>query len=927
MFQMKRLMIGSVWLLGLCIAPSISSGQAKENMPEFIQTIEGISEYRLENGVQVLLFPDASKPVVTVNMTIFVGSRHEGYGEAGMAHLLEHMLFKGTDSNPAIPKALQDRGARFNGTTWLDRTNYYETLNASSENLEFALALEADRLVNSRVRGEDLNTEMTVVRSEFERGENSPSRVLQQRLFSAAYEWHNYGKSTIGNRSDIERVPIDSLRRFYKKYYRPDNVMLVVAGKFDNEQALALIEKYFGILENPSGAIDKTYTTEPPQDGERTTVVRRVGDTQLVGVGYHIPAASDPSYAAVDVLATALADEPSGRLYKALVEGKKASSIYGGAMALHDPGLMFFMAEVAKDKSLEDARQTLIETLEVTPAKQPFSPEEVDRAKVQLLKDRELKAADVTSMAVELSEWAAQGDWRLYFLYRDRVEEVTTEEVQEVAEYYLMGQNRTVGLFIPSETSERLEVPDRPNTTEMLAGYEGREAISEGEEFESTPENIESRTIRGEIKPGFPYALIPKQTRGNSVQLSLSLRFGDEQSLFGKSAACEMLGSLMSRGSEDFTYQQIRDKLDGLLANVSFSSQPQLLSVRIETKADKLTEVLSVVESVLRRPTFDAAELAILKDESIVGLQSQLSEPQALGPTAVGRAFNREKPGHIHYTPTIQEEIASIEGLDAKSISDLYHEVLGGDRGEVSIVGQFDQEPVLAAIAKILDGWKAKTPYQRVDRTANTTVPGQMIVIETPDKANSLYYASEQFAMNDSDPDYPALVIGNFVFGAGALSSRLGDRVRQREGLSYGVASGLTGHPIDKRTSLTIYAITNPANRDKVVNAIAEEMDRLLADGITQEELKNAVEGYLQSQQVSRADDQRLASLLASNLFANRDMLFYARQDAKMAALTVENVNAALKKYFEPKRLVISTAGDFANAELAEEPEAQTVPE
>ena len=188
-----------------------------------VTEVEGISEYQLENGVRILLFPDASKEVVTVNMTVFVGSRHEGYGEAGMAHLLEHMLFKGTPSNPDIPKALKDRGAgrSMNGTTWMDRTNYYETLPATGDNLEFAIQLEADRLVNSKILGEDLASEMTVVRNEFESGENSPFRVLMQRVQAAAYEWHNYGQTTIKNRSDIERVPVVKLRQFYRKFYRP----------------------------------------------------------------------------------------------------------------------------------------------------------------------------------------------------------------------------------------------------------------------------------------------------------------------------------------------------------------------------------------------------------------------------------------------------------------------------------------------------------------------------------------------------------------------------------------------------------------------------------------------------------------------------------------------------------------------------------
>src|SRR4051794_12493284 len=249
--------------------------------PKKIASVGGIPEYRLDNGFQVLLFPDPSKPTVTVNLTVLVGSRHEGYGETGMAHLLEHMVFKGTPTHPNIPRALQERGARFNGSTWVDRTNYYETMPASEDNLNFALALESDRLVNSFVKQEDLLSEMTVVRNEFERGENSPSNLLNQRMMSAAYDWHNYGKSTIGNRTDIERVPIKNLQAFYKKYYQPDNCLLVIAGRFDEAKTIKAVEKYFGALPKPTRKLDRTYTEEPAQDGERAVTLRRVGDVGL----------------------------------------------------------------------------------------------------------------------------------------------------------------------------------------------------------------------------------------------------------------------------------------------------------------------------------------------------------------------------------------------------------------------------------------------------------------------------------------------------------------------------------------------------------------------------------------------------------------------------------------------------------------------
>src|SRR5579884_3779098 len=331
--------------------------------PRKITTVEGVTEYRLANGARVLLYPDQSRPTVTVNMTVLVGSRFEGYGETGMAHLLEHMVFKGTPTFPNVSKALRDHGASFNGTTNVDRTNYFETMPASDENLDFGIHLESDRLVHSFVRGEDLRSEMTVVRSEFEIGENNPESVLRERIESAAYNWHNYGKSTIGNRSDIERVPVESLRAFYRKYYQPDNCVLVVAGKFDPAKALALVEKYLGSIPKPARKLSNTYTEEPPQDGERTVVLRRVGKVGSVGVAYHVPACNHPDWAPLTVLAGILSQQPDGRLYKALVTPKLANSVRAACADEHDPGLFTAMAQAEPNK-LDSVRETLVRTME-----------------------------------------------------------------------------------------------------------------------------------------------------------------------------------------------------------------------------------------------------------------------------------------------------------------------------------------------------------------------------------------------------------------------------------------------------------------------------------------------------------------------------------------------------------------------------------
>ncbi len=560
--------VGEILLLAVVCGLMGRLAAGEPPAPKKVATVEGITEYQFDNGLRLLIFPDNSQSRVSVNMTVLVGSRQEGYGETGMAHLLEHMVFKGTPTHTNIPKALNQHGAQFNGSTSSDRVNYFETLAATDENLQFAIAVEADRLVNSLIRKEDLDSEMTVVRNEFERGENSPQGVLMKRIEAAAYEWHNYGKTTIGNRSDIERVPVENLRAFYKKFYQPDNIVLVIAGKFDESKGLALVQKHFGSLPRPSRKLDNTWTEEPPQDGERLVTLRRVGDLAAVGVAYHIPAGPHQDAAALQVLANILSTRPSGRLYKALVETKKAASASAFAGREHDPGLLTANADVPRDGSLEEVRDLLVSTIEEIGTKS-VTAEEVNRARTALLKQREMAATDTAQIGISLSEWAAQGDWRLYFLNRDRIEQVTPEQVQAVAAKYLQRNNRTVGVFMPTEKAERVAIPPTPDVASLVAGYQGRAAIAEGEAFEATPENVEARVKRSELPEGIKVTLLPKKSRGEEVHLTLTLRYGNEENLKGLDPAAGFLGELMMRGTKKLSYQQIRDELDRLTASLS----------------------------------------------------------------------------------------------------------------------------------------------------------------------------------------------------------------------------------------------------------------------------------------------------------------------------------------------------------------------
>ena len=892
-------------LAALLLAPAVGTAAPKK-----VASVEGMTEYQLDNGLKVLLYPDPTRPMVTVNMTLMVGSRHEGYGETGMAHLLEHMLFKGTEKFPNFDKLMEARGARFNGSTWYDRTNYFETLPATDENLEFAIAVEADRLVNCKILPEQLGSEMTVVRSEFESGENSPQRVLWQRAAAVAFEWHNYGKNTIGNRTDIERVPADNLREFYARYYQPDNTILIVAGKFEEPTALRLVEKHFGPIPRPQRALRKTYTEEPPQDGERTVTLRRVGDVGIVGVMYHVPAGPHEEYPAVDALTGILADAPAGVLYKALVETGKAASVGGMAMALHDPGYTWITAEVRPDQDAEEVRKVMLDAIDKVIA-EGVSDEQIERAKLRFRAHRKREMIDPTRLAVELSEWAAQGDWRLFFLTRDRMETLTKERVHEVAKKYLRPSNRTLAFFVPTKESDRTPVPPAPDVAAIVKGYAGREAVAAGEQLDPDPMKLEARIERPEPIGGLKVAVLPKKTRQEMAAVRVTLRYGDENNLKGYVQAAEFLPTLMTRGTKKLTRQQLQDELDKLEATLVAAGSTGEAAFVVRAPRPNLPEALELLRQVLREPSLPEAELEILRREHLASLEESRTEPSAQASRAIERKLNPYPNEDVRYVPTIDESIERAKAVTLDQVTKLYADYLGAAAGELVIIGDAEPEATLSLLRPVLAGWTGKMPYSRIVQKA-ADVPASAESIETPDKANAFFGAALSLPMTDAHEDFPAMLIADHILG-GSSASRLFTRVREQEGLSYGVYSSYTAGVLDPKAEFSVRGICNPNNMDKVKALIAEEVARFVEKGVTEEEVAEAKKSILESRRMSRSEDGQLVELLVRHLLADRTMNFEAEQEAKLNALTAGQVSAAAKKHLRPDDLVIVTAGDFAN--------------
>jgi zinc protease len=887
----------------------VQGAMAAAPAPAKVAEVEGISEYRLANGLRVLLFPDQSKATITVNMTYLVGSRHESYGETGMAHLLEHMLFKGTRNRADIGKEFNARGARFNGTTSLDRTNYYEMLQASDDNLDWALGMEADRMVNSLIAKEELDTEMTVVRNEYERGENEPGRVLFKRLQSIAYDWHNYGNSTIGNRSDIENVDIKHLQDFYRTYYQPDNAVLLVAGKFDAAKALQMVDRHFGVIPRPTRPLPKLWTVEPTQDGERSFVVRRVGDLQVVLVAYRAPSVLHADSLALAYAVETLGSAPSGRLHKALVETGKAAEVSAGTQDGVDGSLFVVEAVIKKGEPVEPVRDEMIRLVEEF-AGNPPSAEEMERTRIRMANAYERTMTNHESIGLGLSEYIALGDWRTFFLQRDEVQKVTAAQVQAASRKYLLRDNRTVGIFMPEDNARRADIPQAASAAELVSTYKPKAVVVEAETFDASPENIEKRVRRLEIA-GMKVALLSKKNRGETVVFTMNMPAGDEKTLFGLNEIGALTGPMMSMGTTRYTREQLRDEFAKLKVSGGVSGP----RASFQTTRSNLVAAITLAAHVLREPSFPAAEFEQLRKLMITSIESDLSDPEAKASEALERQFNIYPKGDPRHASTMQESLDAIKGITLDDVKRYHRTFYAPNRAQFAIVGDFNEEEVIKAIRDGFAGWRNDTPWKRITREYRD-IPAKNISIETPDKENALLLARMNLDVNQNDPDYAALHLADYMLGGGAgFDSRLTARIRVKEGLSYGVGSQAAGNIFDRAGTWMAQATAAPQNIAKVEAALREELEKVLKDGFTDEEIAKAKSGFAQQYAQNRVQDQSLASRLLSHLDTGRTFITWDKAfEARVLAVTPEAARAALRKHLDPKKLTIVKAGDFEKA-------------
>jgi zinc protease len=889
----------------------------------FIKSLGDIAEYRLDrNGLRILLRHDDSAPVATFMITYLVGSRNEAVGHTGATHLLEHMMFKGTpafnkEKGTQIAAMLQRIGAFKNATTWLDRTNYYETV--PDDQLELAMQIEADRMRYSLIRDEDRQLEMTVVRNEFERGENQPERVLRQRVFAHAYLAHPYHHSTIGWRADIEGVSTARLKEFYDTFYYPNNAVAVVVGRFDEEKVFALFEKYFAPLPAAPQPIPQVYTTEPAQQGEVRFEVNRAGQLSLVMIAHKVPPALHADTYALDVLATILSSGKTSRLYRALIDKNLAISQSTTAYQLRDPSLLLIQATLVSGithKSVEDLILAELQNV----IENGITENELEIALGKINAWLAYNRDGTYSFASHLNEAIASANWEFYVNYWEKAQCVTLAEVQRVAKTYLDRMNRTVGYFFPlppeKTLSSYLPQTPAPNLASCAAS---------GPSF-----YFDQRRVEEEIEHDWPAAMaarakfkdrIRRHTLANSAHLLLlptgvdqvvslrgALRAGEVFNPAENYMIASLTAQMLSLGTQQLDTFAFAEKLERVGAQLSAGANTFHVNVSGRCLQKDLPLVIDLMRQMLREPRFDAEEFDKLKTRQRTRLQRRLEDTDYQAYVALARQVFPE--AHPYWEPATTELIKQTEAATLEAAKKFHADNYGGSGLTLVFAGALPMEQIVGLMSNAFADWTGGKTLAPIPRLTPDKL-GARKVVTIKDKANVDVTMGHASQVRPNDPDYFPLVIANRILGHSTLSSRLGLRIRDEAGLTYGVNSSLrTSNHADGVWKIDLSL--SPKDIARGLELVRAEIERLLHEGVSEKEVADEKSAMSGSFKVHNGFNS--AALASQILISETEELgedFMDSYEEKVSAVTLEQVNAAIRKYIRPENLHIAMAGSI----------------
>ena len=890
-------------------APPREAARKLPGNVERLDSLGGIIQYRLKsNGMTILLSRNDAAPVITFEVVYHVGSRNEAPGNTGSAHLLEHLLFNKSTRNfgrarghQTFQEVLFQAGCDYsstNMTTWYDRMNGYSTLPSSK--LELAMRIEADRLGRALILDSERQPEMTVVRNEYEIGENDPSQAVYKAVVGAAIVAHPYHWDTIGYRSDIEGVSTETLRQHYKDFFWPDNAEAILVGDFDPLTALRMFDREFGSFPRSRKPIPPVITVEPPQEGERRVTVRRPGQVGLVEIGYMRPNSLHPDFIPLDVLATILGWGVNSRLYQALVEKGLATDVSASNYTLRDPFPILIDATVAQGVShqkVEDAMKAALYAV----GREGVTPEELARAKSQL-EVSVIRGRDGTyELASSLGEAVASANWKWFVQYVDTMKRVTAADVRRVAATYLTPDHATVGWFVPAKVEDK-----KPQKGAGAGGSTESSASSGQSASEPDRATFAQRTLHRVLANGITLDVLANHAVPTVAVQGIVLA-GRMHAPRGKPALGQLTAMMLERGTKTRDKRAIAALLDGVGARLHVTADMYGATIQGSSLSRDTKLLLSVLADEMKSPAFPDSELKKAKAEMKTEVLRAFDDTRQ-------RAFDRLTQivfpaGHPYRAPSKDEMLASIGAARPPDLRAFHKDRYVGASTYLAIVGDVDPERV-AALADSLLGDLPRGSRPDLDLPRASRAPPVREAVALPGKANMDLMFGAASGLRRRDPDYEASLVANAALGQSSLSSRLGKRVRDTEGLTYSIYSRFTMTDYLDGVWLADVAVA-PTNLGKAMKSTREVIENYCRDGITEEEVATQKSFFAGNYQVQLATNAGTALALALAEKFGYGPSYLDEFPDRVGRVTRNEVNAAIRAHLDPAKLSVIVAGDL----------------
>jgi len=920
-------------IIFLVVTLTIQNLYPQEALSKFVkvQELGGIEEYMYEpNGMNILLVQDNSAPVVTVQVVYRVGSKHEVSGNTGSTHLLEHLNFKGTPTfnkrnGNAIFTVLQGMGAQMNATTWYDRTNYYETI--PSDKIETAIHIESDRMRNSLLLKEDKDAEMTVVRNEFERGENNPNSLLSKEIWATAYMAHTYHHSTIGWRSDIEKMPIEVLRKFYNTYYWPNNATLTVIGDFQKTDLFKLVDKYFGAITKAPHEMPQPYTEEPPQIGPRRIIIKKPGQQGIVSVGYKIPGRLHGDLPALQVLSQIIGSGTSSVINKTFVD--TGIALYGSARASNfkEVGLFNVAISFSPNNDHVEMHDKLMEMVEIV-KKEGVLQEDIDRIVAKLNAQTILSRDGSGTIARQLNEAIAGGDWTDYFTASERLNKVTAEDINRVANTYLVEDQSTTGYFIPQIPGT--DDQEAQKATNYVQENDGKYYYRHPEHSHSSNHSLRTTTQlspKSISETRSAYETIQSNNTGNKfirkevagidvitaktgakdfVTVTASFPIGSYLNTGGNEAVPSLTVQMLSKGTTKNDKFQFSQKLEKLGVSLNLNAQTHKVGINFKCLKKDIHTVFNLLSEELRYPLFDAKEFELLKKQTIGGMKRGLTDPGKQGSIALSQAIYHK--GHPNYSTDIQTSIEDINNTTLEELKAFHKSYFGPLGMHLVAVGDVDIDALYASLNEAFEDWeggiKAAVTY-----TSPTKSEALTKVVTIPQKPSAKMYIGQYTGIRRTDADFMPFFIGTSILGGG-MSGRLMQTVRDNDGLTYGISASHSGHYYSGG-HWAVNATFSPSLFQKGLDATIVQINKWVNEGVTEEELEAKKTNLTGSFKVGLSTTGGLAGALLSFVVRGLEPDYLDQYTKDIEAVTLEQVNNTIKKYIDLDKLIIIKSGSL----------------